>query len=433
MNPQTQPTFAHSAKMCGVVAIFFSVTYFAANFFAAQRMPLPEIAFAWERHIPFIASSIVPYCALNILCGWAIFLCRSHAEQRHLLRQILAAQCVAVACFVLFPLQMSWQKPPTSGFSGSLFATVALLDAPYNQAPSLHIILAMIVGAFYWRRFQAAWARKLTVIGFTLIGVSVLTTWQHHLIDVILGIFAASWIMWWLPEQPHFAPKWQRPPPFRQTRYAAMYVVGAMVFLVLANGFSWWLLWGAWSCLLMALAYGTFGAISLQKQANGKHTLPVRIGLLPFHLLGGELAQFWTRHHRHNFIAPNVAIGSIFGEPPCAAVLDLCAEYPYPHAAAHYVALAWLDLLPPSANDLRHAAQLVQNLQAAHGSVLLCCALGYERSAAVAVTWLVQYGGAANVAAAYAWVYQCRPQVRLSAETLQQIALACAERDFQAA
>lgn len=432
MNAQIKPTFAHSAKLCAFVAVFFYATYFLANGISAYRAPVNEIVFAWEKYIPFIEISIAPYWSLNLLYGLAIFLCRTQREQQHFVRQLLAAQCLAVACFLLFPLQMSWQKPPTSGLTGSLFDSVAFFDAPYNQAPSLHIMLAMIVGAFYWRRFQAAWARKLTVIWFVLIGVSVLTTWQHHFIDLPTGVFAACWVMWWLPENAA-AQQWHRPKPFSHTRYAAVYVFGAMILLILANWLSWWLLWGALSCFFMAMAYGVFGAESLQKQAHGKHTLPMQIMLLPHHIIGSALAKHWTRRHRHQFITSRLAIGSIFSEPPCAAVVDLCVEYPYPHSASHLVSLAWLDLVPPSVDDLRQAAALVQTLQGQYGSVYVACALGYERSAAVAVTWLVQYGGMANVAAAYDLVCQRRPQVRLSAETLHHINLACATQDVQAA
>lgn len=427
MNVQAKPTFAHSAKLCAFVAVFFYATYFLANVISAYRAPVNEIVFAWEKYIPFIEISIVPYWSLNLLYGLAIFLCRTQREQQHFVRQLLAAQCLAVACFLLFPLQMSWQKPPTSGLTGSLFDSVAFFDAPYNQAPSLHIMLAMIVGAFYWRRFQAAWARKLTMIWFMLIGVSVLTTWQHHFIDLPTGIFAACWVMWWLPKNAA-APQWHRPKPFSHTRYAAIYLFGAMILLVLASVISWWLLWAVVSCLIMALVYGVFGASALQKQANGKHSLAMQILLLPHQKIGGELAKWWTRHHSRSLITQKVEMGSIFAASPCPAVLDLCAEYAYPNAVGHYVSLAWLDLVPPSVDDLRHAAQVLQELHNMHRSVFVCCALGYERSAAVVVVWLVKYGGMANMAAAYQYVARQRPQVRLSAETLRHIELACAEK-----
>ncbi|QMT32174.1 phosphatase PAP2/dual specificity phosphatase family protein [Alysiella filiformis] len=426
MRSNSSPTFVHSAKLCAFVVVFFYATYGLANWLSAWRVPLTEITFAWEAYIPFIEISIVPYWSLNVLYVLAIFLCRNHDEQRHLVRQLLATQCVAILCFVLFPLQMSWQKPPTSGISGSLFATVALFDAPYNQAPSLHIMLAMVVGAFYWRRFQAAWARKLTVIWFSLIGISVLTTWQHHFIDVPTGIFVASWIMWWLPENAQ-APQWHRPNPFSHTRYAALYLFGAMILLILANLLSWWLLWGVVSCLIMALIYGVFGANAFQKQANGKHTLAMRILLLPYHIIGSEIAKWWTRQHPRHFITPKIELGSLFAAPPCPAVLDLSAEYPYPHTVAHYVNIPWLDLVAPSVADLRQAAQTLNSLHNQYRSVYVCCALGYERSTAVVVLWLAKYGGMESVAAAYQHVVRQRPQARLSAETLRHLEWAYAE------
>ena len=43
------------------LAPFFYATYGDANSFAASRAEVPSIVFAWERHIPFLAWTIVPY------------------------------------------------------------------------------------------------------------------------------------------------------------------------------------------------------------------------------------------------------------------------------------------------------------------------------------------------------------------------------------
>ena len=59
---------------------------------------------------------------------------------------LVAAQLIATVCFVLFPLSFGWPKPPADGLSGWLFDSLAAFDLPYNQAPSLHIALAIIVG-----------------------------------------------------------------------------------------------------------------------------------------------------------------------------------------------------------------------------------------------------------------------------------------------
>ncbi len=420
-----KPTFKQSAQALAFVAIFFYATYLLTNWVSSLRAPLPEIVFSWERYIPFISASILPYWSLTPLYGAAIFLCRSKDEQTHLLRQLIAAQLVAVVCFLIFPLQMTWQKPPVEGLLGGLFSSVAMFDMPYNQAPSLHVMLALIVGAFYWRRFEATGIRTAVLVWFSLIGVSALTTWQHHFIDVPTAIFAASWIMWWLPENQN-APEFQRPNHFSHTKYAAFYVFGTIILLILANFLTWWLIWAAMSCLIVAMCYACFGATAFQKQSNGTHTLAVRILLLPYQLVGNEIAYYWTQKHRRSQITPKIELASIHAKPYGAAVLDLCAEYAYRHHdVSVYVSLPWLDLVTPSVEDLRKAAIQLQHLHETQGDVIVCCALGYGRSAAVVITWLATYGGMENVSQAYDLVKKQRPQIRLSNDTLQHIEWAC--------
>lgn len=420
-----KPTPKQSTQALAFVAIFFYATYLFTNWVASLRAPLPEIVFAWERYIPFISSSIVPYWSLIPLYAAAIFLCRTVSEQRHLLRQLIGAQVLAMACFLLFPLQMTWQKPPVDGLFGALFGTVAAFDMPYNQSPSLHIMLTLIVGAFYWQRFESTGIRTVVLVWFSLIGGSALTTWQHHFIDVPTAIFAASWVMWWLPENQN-APQFHRPKHFSHSKYAAFYVLGAIILLILANFLTWWLLWAAIACLIVAMCYACFGATAFQKQSNGTHTLAVRILLLPYQLVGNEIAYYWSQKHQRSQITSKIEIASIHAKPYGAAVLDLCAEYAYGHDdVAAYVSLPWLDLVTPSVADLREAAETLQVLHETQANVIVCCALGYSRSAAVVITWLVRYGGMETVAQAHDWVKKQRPQICLSDDTLQHIEWAC--------
>lgn len=420
-----KPTFKQSSQILVFISLFFYTTYLFSNWIASLRAPLPEMVFAWERHIPFVSGSIVPYWSLTPLYGIAIFLCRTQLEQKHLLRQLLAAQTMATVCFLVYPLQMSWQKPPVDGILGTLFATVAAFDMPYNQAPSLHIMLALIVGAFYWRRFASKAIRKWIIIWFTLIGVSALTTWQHHFIDVPTALFAASWIMWWLPENGD-APRFHRPNHFNQTQYAAFYVGGAIILLILSHFLTWCLLWAALSCLMVAMCYTCLGASAFQKQSNGTHSLAIRILLFPYQWVGKHIAQYWIRTHTRSQITPKIELASIYAKPYDAAVLDLCAEYAYPHRdVSAYVSLPWLDLVTPSVANLREAAAKLQHLHETQANVMVCCALGYSRSAAVMVTWLATYGGMESVAQAHDWVKKQRPQIQLSNDTLQHIEWAC--------
>jgi|ERR1035437_1082310 protein-tyrosine phosphatase len=88
------------------------------------------------------------------------------------------------------------------------------------------------------------------------------------------------------------------------------------------------------------------------------------------------------------------------------SVLDLARELPI-RGDAH---VAMLDLLPPTHDQLDAAVRAIMKL-AGRRPTLVCCALGYSRSAVAAAAWLIAAGYAANTEDALAQVRLARPQV----------------------
>ena len=191
---KTKQFLSQLAALVVVAAIFYA-SYGATNALASARANVPEIYFAWERAVPFWAWSIVPYWSLNLLYALGFFLCRDSRELARYVTQLFAAQIIATLFFIAFPLQMSWGKPAVSGLSGFLFSSLAAFDRPFNQAPSLHIILCVVVGAFYLRKARSVWLKAALVAWFALIGLSVLTTYQHHFIDIPTGLAAGCLVL----------------------------------------------------------------------------------------------------------------------------------------------------------------------------------------------------------------------------------------------
>lgn len=95
-----------------------------------------------------------------------------------------------------------------------------------------------------------------------------------------------------------------------------------------------------------------------------------------------------------------------------ATLVDLSAELPSPGGFARVHAFPMLDLVAPPAGTLRAAAQAVERARL-QGPVLVCCALGYARSAAVVAAWLLGTGRAGTVADAVAMVRAARPRIVL--------------------
>lgn len=469
---KTKPFLSQLAALVVVAAIFYA-SYGATNALASARANVPEIYFAWERALPFWAWSIVPYWSLNLLYALGFFLCRDAGELARYVTQLLAAQMIATLFFIAFPLQMSWEKPAVSGLSGFLFSSLAAFDLPFNQAPSLHIILCVVVGAFYLRKARAVWLKAALAAWFALIGLSVLTTYQHHFIDIPTGLAAGCLVLLIRPLE-------GAPLSFAIAREAARYKWAALylglAFLTLfsailgAKIWSAWMLWLSWASLsfaLVACGYAFLGAGVFAKNGQGRHAAAAKALLLPYLCVARLNALFWLRGRRlSDEILPGLYLGSVKEAGKFDAVLDCAAEFERPNGAQIYASVPMLDMITPGTDELKRgadelerlikttlcggknlpqrAAKLGSNFSAevngcAHGrdfkfneqtdsrvnllacvaanesknakaeqiltdsnerttetngkKVLVCCALGYGRSASVLLAWMVIYAG----------------------------------------
>ncbi|WEJ75086.1 phosphatase PAP2/dual specificity phosphatase family protein [Pseudomonas sp. PSE14] len=409
---------------------FFFASYGFANWAAAQREVVGVWVFDWERGMPLWPWTIIPYWSIDLLYGLSFLLPRTRRElDSHALR-LLSAQVIAVSCFLLFPLRFSFERPALEGVFGWLFDLLMGFDKPFNQAPSLHIALLVILWVAYGRYAGGLW-RWLLHGWFALIGLSVLTTWQHHFIDVPTGALA-GWLCVWLWPREGRSPiaAWKLSGDPRRLRLAAFYAIGSALCATLASagGGAWlWLCWPSASLALVALCYLGIGAEGFQKHTDGRHSLAVSWLLAPY-LLGAWInSRAWTRlHPQPDEVLPGLWLGRLPGAAdlaarPDLAVLDLCAELPCAAHSEGYASLPLLDLVAPSAEQCRTGAELIDTLRS-HGPLLVCCALGYSRSATVVAAWLLISGRAATLEDAVAQLRRARPQVVLKAEQLAVLA-----------
>ena len=112
-----------------------------------------------------------------------------------------------------------------------MFDALLGFDQPFNQVPSLHIALAVILWVLYARKTRGV-ARALLTLWFVLIGASVLTTYQHHFIDIPTGV-ALGWLCVWLwpfaePGIHTPAAAWRTATAPARHRLALLYAGGAL-------------------------------------------------------------------------------------------------------------------------------------------------------------------------------------------------------------
>jgi protein-tyrosine phosphatase len=421
--PQQGRPWRRALAWLAFLGPFFFASYGFANWLASRRIGVGAIAYEWERAIPFVPWTIVPYWSIDLLYVVSILICTTRRELDRHAQRLLAVQLVSVACFIAFPLRFSFDRPAADGLFGALFVALGSFDKPFNQAPSLHISLLVLI----WTRIGAhlpttgsgrVW-RWVLHGWMTLIGVSVLTTFQHHFIDIPTGVLVGFAALWALPQQgPSPLHGVAFTPDHSRRRLAAIYAAGALVLaLVACAGGAWlWLFWPAISLLVVAFNYGTIGARGFQKGSDGRLTVGAYGLLLPYLILAWMNSRTWTRRHP---LAAEVRDGVWIGRVPRGreaaafnAVVDLCAELPCTRDCSFYRVVPVLDLTVPDGASLRLAAEAIEEARQ-YGPVLVCCALGYSRSAAAVVAWLLLTRRAATVAEAMEIARVARPAIVL--------------------
>jgi protein-tyrosine phosphatase len=162
--------------------------------------------------------------------------------------------------------------------------------------------------------------------------------------------------------------------------------LSVVLFLLLA--------WTALALACVALVYRSSWPGRFGKRTDG--SLPMASWwLLAPYLFGAFLnSRWWTRHQP----APcQLADGVWIGRFPtstqlqrtnAAAVLDMTAELPRLLPAMPYRCIPVLDLTVPTQAELRLAVETIGFWRTSGKVVLICCALGYSRSALVAAAWL---------------------------------------------
>ncbi len=410
---------------------FFFLSYGFANGWAASRAAPASIVFDWERQMPFWAWTIVPYWSIDLLYGLSFLLCHSRrAVDIHALR-LLTAQLVCIGCFIAFPLRFSLERPATDGLFGALFDLLAGFDQPFNQAPSLHIVLLVVLWARYAAASRGLW-RLLTHLWAGLIGLSVLTTYQHHFIDLPTGLLVGLLCLWcWPDDAPAVPVQWRTTRSPARRRIAGAYLVAALACVAVAcsGGFALWLLWPAVALALVGLIYLGLGAAGFQKR-DGRLSVASAWLLAPYIAAAWLNSRLWTWRRP---AAVQVVDGVWMGRLPTrramaaggfAGLVDLTAEFPSPRGRWSGINLPWLDLVPPEVGELAAAAAAIEQ-QRREGPLLVCCALGYSRSAAAVAAWLLVTGRAVGGDDAIRLIAASRPQIVLGAghrAALQELA-----------
>lgn len=175
--------FAHR-RPWGWLGAYLIVT--AALYQLAIRAPLyaPFIIepTALDREIPLLPWTAAPYLTYFALMPSFVWLARRHPERGALL---VAAGLVVVgnlAINILVPTELADPLTPERA-GGWLLAQIVAGDTPRAAVPSGHLALPLALAFLAFRRGLAG--RWLYVPWTAVMGVAILTTRQHYLIDAV--------------------------------------------------------------------------------------------------------------------------------------------------------------------------------------------------------------------------------------------------------
>ncbi|ENW92153.1 phosphatase PAP2/dual specificity phosphatase family protein [Acinetobacter dispersus] len=421
-----------------LLAPFFFLTYGFANQYASSLSNVPSIVFTWEHHIPLWAWTIVPYWSIDLFYGLSLLLCWNRFELKQHSLRLFSAQIISISCFLIFPLKFSFERAELHGFFGLWFDVLMGFDKPFNQAPSLHIVLLVILWDFYRRHIKPNY-RWLVHLWSFLIGLSVLTTWQHHFIDIPLGLLVGALCLWLFPltvKAPYQKNGLQRLTS-KHLKLGCFYLIGALVCTSLAFLFkgAWlWMLYPTINLFLVALAYFLVRPHFFQKQENGQMTVAAWLLFAPYSLVAWINSRVWTYQHPEDSLilqlnGVDLYLGRIPTTKHCKqyhGVFDCCAELPA-NNVHHYEKYSTLDLIPIQSTQLSEAAKkfdhFIQPLIQANESqqILIFCALGYSRSCSVLIAWLLQQDYVNTSEEAVGLIQKSRPWIVLSETHIAEI------------
>jgi protein-tyrosine phosphatase len=168
----------------------------------------------------------------------------------------------------------------------------------------------------------------------------------------------------------------------------------------------------------VALAYLALGPGLFAKAQDGRIDAATRLILAPY-LAGAWInSRLWTWNEARAVpVADGVLVGRFPTSRDCtdlAAVIDLTAELSRPRGATAWTSVPLLDLVAPDAAQLRRAADAIEQARS-RGPVLVCCALGYGRSAAAVAVWLLRTGRTSDLEATLRHLRERRPRLALGA------------------
>lgn len=173
------------------ISVVFFTVYPLCNWLTSIRETTYELYIAQELAIPLIPEFIWIYLSM-----YALFLLPPfflEAKQMNALgRRLVGATVFCGAVFLLLPARLGFDRTiPDDPFYGPLFARMFEVDLPHNLVPSLHVAFSALIVLTLLSYVKSLTAKSIFAAWLVLLCMSTVLVHQHHLIDVVTGLFVA--------------------------------------------------------------------------------------------------------------------------------------------------------------------------------------------------------------------------------------------------
>lgn len=390
---ESKISFKQQLIACVVCTTVYLLIYNGAAFYASSLDLVPSYVFGFEKYIPFLACTIIPYMSSGLFFLLVFFVTTSKTELLLLSKRMLFITIVSGIFFFLFPLQYSVEKPLVeSSWLKPFFDYLKTWDNNFNQAPSLHVSYACIYWSVFINKTKGC-TKTLVGCWIVLIGLSTLTIYQHHIIDVITALIVVSMAFFIFPQTNNK----------RNTRIAMVYYLSALMLafvLLFLYQISYILtfivIWLIICLLVVGNAYINNNTSFLKKE-NGRFKLTMSFICLPYILVYRCLRLFFRKkgHPLFTEIYPRVYVGAKLNNKSAkeflalakkVVVVDLTAEDSenrFFRTYADYHCFPLLDIA--SADDLK-IEKIVRFISRKYidldvdSIIYIHCMMGYSRS-----------------------------------------------------
>jgi len=172
-------------------------TLYSVSLYKLYPSTIHNLATPFDNAIPFIPAMIVPYSWSLTLFVVSFFLVRTSTQLSLLSYRLILATIFACLIFYFYPARFSFNRLTPNDWTQFGYQFLQLVDKPFNQLPSLHVSYAILIGLSLWdiTASKNTWMSvvyRLSLTGVcTLIALSTVLTYQHHLLDMLGGTVLA--------------------------------------------------------------------------------------------------------------------------------------------------------------------------------------------------------------------------------------------------